>query len=150
MQQIFRLFSVFARLKVTINENVSFKDHGSGIRLPDCSKLAINREKNDNDVTVWQNDVFVNFFRRCRAPLAKFSFWSNDNFPLLVFDQKSANRKYPRLSLAQYLETGKFGISYVAQLFLMKCFWTEGKIIHPPFQIRVNETFKRPTTKELM
>ena len=33
----------------------------SGIRLPDCSKLAINW-KNDNDVTVFRHDVIVNFF----------------------------------------------------------------------------------------
>ena len=33
----------------------------SGIRLPDCSKLAMNW-KNDNDVTVFRHDVIVNFF----------------------------------------------------------------------------------------
>ena len=33
----------------------------SGIRLPDCSKLAINW-KNDNDLTVFRHDVIVNFF----------------------------------------------------------------------------------------
>ena len=31
----------FVREKVTINENVSFIDYASEIRLPDCSKLAI-------------------------------------------------------------------------------------------------------------
>ena len=33
----------------------------SGIRLPDCSKSAINW-KNDNGVTVFWNDIIVNFF----------------------------------------------------------------------------------------
>ena len=45
------LFSVFVSKKVTINENVNFTDHASGIWLPDCSKLSINR-KNNTDVTV--------------------------------------------------------------------------------------------------
>ena len=34
-----------------INENISFTDYPSEIRLPDCSKLALNT-KNDNDVTI--------------------------------------------------------------------------------------------------
>ena len=146
MQQIFRLFSVFARLKVTINENVSFKDHGSGIRLPDCSKLAINRKKmtmTSQFDEMTSSSIFLDVAvlllpSLVSGPTTIFLYWS-----------LTGNRKYPHLSLVQYLETGKFGI-YVTQLFLMKCFWTEGKIIHPPFQIRVNETFKRPTTKELM
>ena len=35
-------------------------DYASGIRLPDCSKLAINH-KNDNDAIIFQHDVIVNF-----------------------------------------------------------------------------------------
>ena len=31
------------------------------MQSPDCSKLAINR-KNDNDDTIYQHDVIVNFF----------------------------------------------------------------------------------------
>ena len=34
------LFSAFVRKKVDINENISFTGYASGIRLPDCSKLA--------------------------------------------------------------------------------------------------------------
>ena len=44
------MFSVFVRQKVTVNENVSFTDYTSGLRLQNGSKLTINR-KNDNDVT---------------------------------------------------------------------------------------------------
>ena len=44
-----------------INENKSFTDNASGIRLPDCSELAVNW-KNDNDVTNFRNYVIVNFF----------------------------------------------------------------------------------------
>ena len=36
-------------------------DYASGIRLPDCSKLAINH-KNDNDVTISPHNAIVNFF----------------------------------------------------------------------------------------
>ena len=40
---------------------VSFTDHVSNILHLDCSKLAINL-KNDNDVTVCQQDTIANFF----------------------------------------------------------------------------------------
>ena len=47
----------------------------SGIRPPDCSKLAKN-PKNDNDVTIFRHDVNVKFFWRCFVSLVKFSYWS--------------------------------------------------------------------------
>ena len=60
--EIFRfLFSVFGRQKVTVNEKMTFADSVSGIQPTDCSKLAQNK-KNDNDVTIFRNDVIVNFF----------------------------------------------------------------------------------------
>ena len=43
------------------NKTVNFADYASGIRLPDGSKLAINR-KNNNDVTICRNRVIVQFF----------------------------------------------------------------------------------------
>ena len=55
------LFSVFVRQKVTITEKITFADSVSGIRPPDCSKLAKN-PKNDNDVTIFRHDVNVKFF----------------------------------------------------------------------------------------
>ena len=45
---------------VTITENIPFADSMSGIRPPDCSKLARN-PKNDNDVTVFRHDVNIIF-----------------------------------------------------------------------------------------
>ena len=50
-------------------------DYPSGIRLPDCSKLAANW-KNGNKFTIFQNDVIVNFFWRFFVSLVKFSCWS--------------------------------------------------------------------------
>ena len=69
------LFSVFVRQKVAITENITFADSVSGIRPPDCSKLAKN-PKNDNDVTIFRHDVIVKFFWRCFVSLVKFSYWS--------------------------------------------------------------------------
>ena len=66
------LFSVFVRKKVTITENITFADSVSGIRPPDCSKLAKN-PKNDNDVTVFRHDLNV---KSCFVSLVKFSYWS--------------------------------------------------------------------------
>ena len=55
------LLSVFLRQKVTITENIIFAESVSGIRSPDCFKLARN-PKNDNDVTIFRHDVNINFF----------------------------------------------------------------------------------------
>ena len=55
------LFSVFARQKVTVNENMNFADSLSGIWPPDCTKLAKNQE-NGNDVKIFRQDAIVNFF----------------------------------------------------------------------------------------
>ena len=40
---------------------MSFKDYASGIRLPGCFKLAINR-KNNNEIKICRHDVIVKFF----------------------------------------------------------------------------------------
>ena len=47
----------------------------SEIRLPHCSKLFKNREKN-NDVKTCRYGDIVNFFRRSFVSLFKFSYWS--------------------------------------------------------------------------
>ena len=65
------LSSVFVRQKVTINENLSFTDHASGIQLPDCSKLVIS-QKFDKDIC--RHDVITNFLTL--RSLIKFSYWS--------------------------------------------------------------------------
>ena len=55
------LFSVFVRRKVTITENIIFADSVSVLRPPECSKLA-KKPENDNDITIFRDDVIVNFF----------------------------------------------------------------------------------------
>ena len=56
-------------------KNIGFTDYTSGIRLPDYSKLAINR-KNDNDVTIFRHDVISKFFWRGFVFLVELSYWS--------------------------------------------------------------------------
>ena len=46
---------------MAINENISFADYASRIRLPDCSKLA-KKWKNGNDITTFKHDVIAKFF----------------------------------------------------------------------------------------
>ena len=57
LEMSWRLFSsIFSFCKIrqeaTVYENLRFTDYASGIRLPDCSELAINL-KNVNDVTIF-------------------------------------------------------------------------------------------------
>ena len=47
---------------MTVNKNASFSGYTSIIRLPDCSKLAIN-QKNDNDVTICWHESSSFFWR---------------------------------------------------------------------------------------
>ena len=46
----------------------------SGVRPPDCSKLAKN-PKNDKEVTISRHDVNVKFLWCCFVSLVKFSYW---------------------------------------------------------------------------
>ena len=57
MITIYRKNSTF-----TNYENLSFTDHGSGIQLPDCSKLVIKWE-NDNVVTICRHGIIVILFK---------------------------------------------------------------------------------------
>ena len=86
------LFSVFARQKVTVNENINFADSVSGIWPPDCTKLAKNQE-NGNDVKIFRQDAIVNFLTlfcfSCQFQLLvqvswrdHLWFWNYDNFLL--------------------------------------------------------------------
>ena len=46
--------------------------YASGIRLPDCSKLAINQKTDNHVTTFWK---FIKFFWACSISLVKFSYW---------------------------------------------------------------------------
>ena len=94
MWALLEFFSVFVRLKVIINENVSFTDYASGIQHPDCSKLTKKR-KNKNDVTISWHDVITSFF-----DVVLFFLWSlvtGQNFvsiSSLVLELWQLNKKY--------------------------------------------------------
>ena len=79
-------------------KKIRFTACASGIRLPDCSKLARNW-KNDNDVTVFWYDVIISFFTRCFVSIVKFSHWSKFHVNIItgsevitIFFYKGLNR----------------------------------------------------------
>ena len=95
--------------------------------LPNCSKLAINWE-NNNDLIIFRHDVIVNFFLTgfcfpCQVYMLvqvscqyHYWFWSYDNFLLLEIDQKSGNRKYrvwvlPNIWRLEQVRDTKFGMN---------------------------------------
>ena len=116
-----------------MNENVSFADYASGIRLPDCSKLAINRKK-DNDATTRQNEVIVNFSWRYFVSLVKCTYcfmpisslileWCQFSF---IRDwPKIQKLEIPRLSFAQPIskDWDKLEIPVLLRMFLIKYYW---------------------------
>ena len=68
---------------VLITENLIFADPVSGIRPPECSKLAKN-PKNDNDVIIFRRDVHVKCFWRFFVSLVKFSYWSKFHVSIIT------------------------------------------------------------------
>ena len=78
------IFSFCKMKNVAINENISFTDYASGIRLPDWPRLGINW-RNDNDFTTCWHDVLLKFFWRCFYSLFKFSYWSKFNVNIITF-----------------------------------------------------------------
>ena len=74
-QRFLVLFPFFVRKKVPITKSITFADSESGIRPPDCSKLAENT-KNHNEVIIFRDSINVNFFWCCFVSLVKFSYWS--------------------------------------------------------------------------
>ena len=64
--------------KITINENVSFTDHASGIQLPHWSEFGKNWE-NDSVVAISQDDAIAKF-----VDIAVFVFSSLATGPSFV------------------------------------------------------------------
>ena len=91
------LFSMFLKWKATTNELVSFTDHASKIRLPNCCKLTINWKKaltsKFSDMT--SSSVFLTW----RVSLPKFSYWSKFRVNIIagsgvinIFNYKGSTR----------------------------------------------------------
>ena len=129
------MFSVFGRKKVTVDENVSFTDYVSGIRLPDCSKLAKNR-KNNNYVTICWYDVITKiFFEIVLFFLSSLvtgpSFMSISSLVLELW-QFSFIRDWPKIRKSEipsfqfspiFGDRGKLGIPNLAWIPLIKYYW---------------------------
>ena len=54
------MFSVFVRYNVAVDKNVCFTGYVSEMRLPDCSKLALNL-KNDKNFIICRNGIILIF-----------------------------------------------------------------------------------------
>ena len=122
------LFSVFARQKVTINGNLSFR-----IQLPDCSKLAKNW-KNHNGVAIYRLGVIFNFLDAVLFLLWRLVDGLNSNsIPSLLLDlwQFSFIRDWPENRKSEIPSSefcpisgdwGELMISNLTQMSLMKCY----------------------------
>ena len=113
--RLFRSIFSFCMIKGNISENVSFTDHASGIKLPDCPKLVVSPEF--NNYICWYEVIIIFFFDAAVFLLSSLvtgsSFMSIsllalelNNFRLYGIDQKFGSHKCPRLSFVQYLESG--------------------------------------------
>ena len=122
-----------SNLAHTINENISFMDYTSGIRLPDCSKLVINW-KNDSDVIIFWHDVIVRFFWRGFVFLVMFSYWSKFHVSIITGSgvrQFSFKRNWPETRKSEIPPSGfcpisgdwgKSGIPNLMRMSLIKCY----------------------------
>ena len=95
-KRFFFFFSVFVREMITVSENVSFTNQLSRIRLPDCSKLAINR-KNDSDIIICWHDNIIKFFWCYFASLVKFSYWSKFQVNIITSSRVTFIRDWPEI-----------------------------------------------------
>ena len=127
------MFSAFVRRKVTITENITFVVSVSGIRPPDCSKLARN-PKNDNDDTTFRHDVNANFFYVVLFLLSSLvAGWSFMSISSLVLEwQFSFIRDWPEIRKSEIPPSefcpisgdwGKLWIPNLARIFLTESYW---------------------------
>ena len=105
----------------------------SGIRPPDCSKLAKN-PKNDNDVIIFRHDVNVKFFWRCFVSLVKFSYWSKFHVNIItgsgvmtIFFYKGLTRNSEIGNTHEFFpisgDWGELWIPNFAWMSLIECYW---------------------------
>ena len=109
-----------------------FADSVSGIRSPDCSKLA-NNPKNDNDVTIFQHDVIVKFFWSCFVSLVKFSYWSKFHvitrsgivtiFFIRDWPEIGKSEIPPSVFCSISGDLGELWIPNLAWMSLIECYW---------------------------
>ena len=113
---------------------MSSTDYAFGIRLPDCSKLALNW-KNGNGVTIFQNKSSSNFFdvvlfllsslvtRPSFMPISSLALelWS---FPFIRDWPEIRKWEIPPSEICPMSgDWGELGIPNLARTSLTKCYW---------------------------
>ena len=104
------------------------------MRLPDCSKLAINR-KNGNDIKICWHDVLVKFFLTLFVCLLKFSYWYKFHLDIITSSGVMTIyfvRDWPEIQKLKIPPSefcpisgdwGMLEIPNLVGMFLMKCYW---------------------------
>ena len=110
----------------------------SGIRPPDCSKLAKN-PKNDNDVTIFRHDVNVKFFWRCFVSLVKFSYWSKFHVNIITVSGIMTIFFYKGLS-----RNSEIGNTHV---WVFPSIWRLGRVMDTKFGTNVTNRMLRNAAK---
>ena len=115
------------------DENVSFKDHASGIQIPVCVKLAFNR-KDDKGITICWHGVIVNFFvtRFLLSRLVTGPSFMSISLQFLELWQIFSIKDWPEILKSEIPPSEFFpisgdcadlGIPNFAQMSQMKCYW---------------------------
>ena len=100
----------------------------SGIRPPDCSKLAKN-SKND-DVTIFRHEVNVKLFWRCFVSLVKFSYWSK--FYVNIVTDSGIMTIFFYKGLTRNLEIGN------TPVWVLPNIWRLGRVMDTKFGTNVS------------
>ena len=128
---VLAVFQFFVAYKVAINENVKVKHHESEIRLPDCSKTAINRENNDDIIWLHKETSPSIFFGVVVFLLSSLVFGSRFmSISWLVLElwhfltRDWAEIQKSEMPLSEFCpisgDWGELGIQNLARLHLMK------------------------------
>ena len=105
----------------------------SRIRLLDCCKLAINW-KNDNDLTICQQDIIIKFFWHCFVWGVKFSYWSK--FQVNIITGSGVMTIFYYKGLTRNLE-----IRY-NPVWVLPDIWGQGKVTDTKFDMDVSKCCK--------
>ena len=106
-----------------------------GIRSPDCSKLAKNPKKQNNDVTISRHDVNVKSLWNCFVSLVKFSYWSKFHVNIITGSGIMAiffYKGWPEIWKSEIPPSkfcpisgdwGELWIPNLAWMSLIECYW---------------------------
>ena len=123
---------------MTVNENIKFSGFASRIRLPDCSKLAVN-PKNDNDVAICWYDGIFKLFWILFVSLVKFSYWSK--FHVNIATGSGVMTIYFYKGLTRNPEIGN------TPVWVLPDIWRLGEFRHTKFRTDVSNQMLLNATK---